>query len=102
MRRALTDACTCSQDAFRNSALHYLASSFKLHLLSSSELESIVAKLLSLGADAALVDKVVAFLHVPHVHACPHHAPTNIRCPLQNVETYNVYLFSRIYCTSYT
>ena len=39
------------QDAFRNSALHYA---------SSSGLESIVAKLLSLGADAALVDKVRA------------------------------------------
>ena len=73
-----------------------------LHYASSSGLGSIVAKLLSLGANAALVDKVVAFLHVPHVHACPHNAPTNIRCPLQNVETYNVYLFSRIYCTSYT
>ncbi len=133
------------QDAFGNSALHYLANSFGY--ASSSELESIVAKLLSLGADAALVDKVracwymntcmyislyvfirmkgscsnlypslhlcmymhsahahtlkVAFLHVRHVHACPHHAPTNIRCPLQNGETYNIYLFSRIYCTSY-
>ena len=39
------------QDAFRNSALHYA---------SSSGLESIVAKLLSLGADAALVDEVRA------------------------------------------
>ena len=73
-----------------------------LHYASVNGWESAVAKLLSLGADAALVDKVVAFLHVPHVHACPHNAPTNIRCPLQNVETYNVYLFSRIYCTSYT
>ena len=66
-----------SQDAFRNSALHYLASSFKLHLLSSSELESIVAKLLSLGADAALIDAVRAcsymntFMHISfYVFTC--------------------------------
>ena len=39
------------QDAFRNSALHYA---------SSSGLESIVAKLLSLGANAALKDAVRA------------------------------------------
>ena len=54
LRRALTDACTCSQDAFRNSALHYASRA------RYSGLESIVAKLLSLGADAALVDKVRA------------------------------------------
>ena len=54
LRRALKDACTCSQDAFGNSALHYASRA------RYSGLESIVAKLLSLGADAALVDKVRA------------------------------------------
>ena len=42
------------QDAFRNSALHYASRA------RYSGLESIVAKLLSLGADAALVDSVRA------------------------------------------
>ena len=54
LRRALKDACTCSQDAFGNSALHYASRA------RYSGLESIVAKLLSLGAVAALVDSVRA------------------------------------------
>ena len=66
LRRALTYAV---QDYYyKRSALHYA---------SSSGLESIVAKLLSLGADAALIDAVRAcsymntFMHISfYVFTC--------------------------------
>ena len=50
------------QDTDNSSAFHFLERGKRsaLHYASSSGLESIVAKLLSLGADAALVDKVRA------------------------------------------
>ena len=100
------------QDTFgdyKRSALHYA---------SSSGLESIVAKLLSLGADAALVDKVRACSYMntcmcisPYVFirmkgSCSNLYPSFHLCMYMHSAhahtlKVNIHLFSRIYCTSY-
>ena len=76
MRRALTCTCTC---LYNRSALHIasqdgLDNRSALHIASQNGLESAVSKLLSLGADAALKDKVRACSHrntcMCSVHVC--------------------------------